>query len=289
MSIGFQGTDTFDQPLRDAWWTPGWTAQNPSYIPAGANAFAPQGFPPGLVYVNVMGNYFDLDANPLSGYLTFFPSSPVTISVNGGTTFLPQRYAGLNQNVLGLNQFGDGKNYLWYGQLNVKLLATDNSGMTPASFQYHVVEHFWEGSQYDIIVPSADASTTTGTDIHSLIIPGSIQPNNADIQENIPGVIRIAAISTQYIPVDITASAGGMGFNPTSFPVQFAFISGTREPQPSDWVSGSWAGINSPYVAQALVGPQGGTNLSAGSYQIWVQIQANPQVPVIQVGTLVIY
>lgn len=288
MSIGFEGTDVLDQPLRDAWWTPGWTAQNQSYLPVPLNAFAPQGFPSGLTEVTIIGNYFDADANPLSGYLTFWPSAPLTFTVGGGITYIPQRYVGRNNTMLGLNQFGDGKIFLWRGQLSVSLLATDNADMIPASFTYHVVEHFFEGNQYDIVVPSSDYSVTAPPDIHSLIIPGSVMPNNAPVPDNVPGSIQIAAVSTQFVSVDITASAGGMGFNPTSFPVNFAFISGPTEPQSGDWKTGQWAGSGAPYIAQILVGPSNGLSLAPGSYQIWVQIIATPQVPVIQVGTLVI-
>lgn len=162
------GIDTFNQPVRDAWWTPGWTSQNQSYIPVSPGNFALPGFPPGLTYVNVIGNFFDLDGNPLSGYFTFWPSSAVSVTVTGGTTYIPQRYSGQNYSFIGMNQFGSGKIYLWNGQLNVNLLATDNANMTPASFTYLVKENFAGGSEYRINVPSA--LSTSQVDIHSLIV-----------------------------------------------------------------------------------------------------------------------
>jgi hypothetical protein len=282
------GIDNFGQPLLDAWWTPGWNAQNKDYIQVPPSQFAPQGFPQDLNYVTVIGNYFDTSSDPLSGYLTFWPSSALTYQSGSAYTYIPQRYSGINQTLLGLNQMGDGKIYLWYGQLNVTLLATDNSFMTPASFTYHVKEHYLGGQQYDITVPSADVSSYP--DIHSLIIPGSVFPVNDEIEEFVRNFLRIPAVSTQYVVADVTTAAGGMSFSPTSFPVNFAFISGPSEPQESDWVPGGWASEIQPYVAQVLVGPyNGGLVLSPGSYQVWVQVVSPVQVPVMQVGTLEIY
>ncbi len=70
----FPYADTINEPLVDAWWVPGFTSQAPGYIyafnPLLANG---PGFPAGLSYVQVSGNYFDASGNPLSGYLTFWP------------------------------------------------------------------------------------------------------------------------------------------------------------------------------------------------------------------------
>lgn len=289
MTVYYPGIDYQNQPLTDAWWTPGWTAQNESYLAVIPGIFSEPGFPPGLTYVNVNGNFFDYDGNPLSGYLDFWPSSNITISVGGGTTYIPQRYAGTNQTMLGLNQFGNGRIYLWNGQLAVTLLATNNANMTPTAFTYHVTEHFFNGNQYDINVPVSSANPV---DIHSLIIPGSlILPDSASTSPVIPNVtVQIAAISTQYVTANITTAAGGVSFNPLSDTVQFAFIlNGARQPLPGDWVTGSWATTSQPYIAQALVGPNSGNVLATGTYVIWVQVLAAPQSPAIPVGYLVIY
>lgn len=162
------GIDVFNQPLRDAWWTPGWTSQNQSYIPVPPNVFLEQGFPPGLTYVTVTGNYFDMDGNPLSGFFTFWPNAAITVNYTGGTAVFPQRFVGFNNSFQGINQFGSGKVYLWNGQLSVNLLATDNPNMTPSTFTYHVKQHFLGGDEFDIQVPIANAGTLT--DINSLII-----------------------------------------------------------------------------------------------------------------------
>lgn len=284
------GIDYKGQPLLDAWWTPGWTSQNrdASSIQVPPNQFSAQGFPSGLNYVTITGNYFDTSADPLSGYLTFWPSSPLTFLVNGVTTYMPQRYSGTNQTMLGLNQMGDGKIYLWYGQLSVSLLATDNANMTPASFTYHVKENYFKGLQYDIVVPSSDINTAV--DIHSLILPGSVRPVEEEFNlfEEAFGFIRIPVTSSQFLAADISTITAGMGTNPTSYPVNFAFISGPTQPQQSDWKTGSWVSSNQPYVAKIMIGPNG-LALSPGRYKIWVQVVTSSQVPVIPVGTLEIY
>ncbi len=257
------GTDTFSQPLRDAWWTPGWTAQNQSYIPVPPNQFQEQGFPPGLVYINVIGNYFDLDGNGNSGFLTFWPSSTLTITAGSpaGTAILEQRFAGLNENMLGMNQFGNGKIYLWNGQLTVALLATDQPSVTsmfPSTFSYHVLENFIGGREYDITVPSsAISSNTTGTDINSLIVPGSIVGQSLPSQ-TFPAFAteNIVVSLTELVGVLIPPGSATIG-NPAQFQVQFSFTA-TQNAVPSTWYNGIWATTSAPYIAEILVGPSNG-------------------------------
>jgi len=275
------GIDYQGQPLIDAWWTPAWTAQNQSYNLTPPNPFSEPGFPTGLTYVQVFTNRFDFDGNPLSGFFTFFPSSSITVTDGTTTATFPQRFAGQNLSPVGLNEFGNGKIHLYYGKLFVALLATDNASTTPTSFTYHVKEHFLDGLEYDITVPKA---SSVPVHLESLIIPGSI--NNMEQDD----VLRIAAVSTEFVSSDITAMIGSLGINPTDFPVQFAFIPSGAEPQSGDWHNGAWASDNPPYVAQILVGPaNGGLVLAVGAYQIWVRVITSSQVPVISVGTLVIF
>lgn len=289
-SLWSWGIDYQHQPLLDAWWTPGWTSQNDSYIQVPPSAFGSPGFPQGLNYVTVLGNYFDTSSNPLSGYLTFWPSTPLTFLVNGTTTYMPQRYAGINQTSIGVNQMSTSSIYLWYGQLNVSLLATDNLNMTPVSFTYHVREHYPRGQQYDIIVPGSDFSNPP--DIHSLIIPGSIRPINDDEgneEEQDESCISIPVTSSQYIVADVsTLVAGSSVYNPTSFPVNLAFIAGPTQPQMTDWIPAQWSSGNLPYVAQLMIGPIGHV-LPLGTYKVWAQIVTNTQIPVIPVGYVTIY
>jgi hypothetical protein len=237
--------------------------------------------------VTVTANYFDSNENPIGGYLTFWPSAALTLTSGPVTTLVSQRYGGVNLHDNPGMSWGDRKMYLRQGNLMVSLLATDNVGvsMIPPSFTYHVEEHFYNGQEYDISVPS---TSTSPVDIHSLIIPGTGTDENDNEDESCP--VSFAAISTQYLEVNITAESGGIRINPTSDTVQFAFISGPGEPQSGDWNTGDWASINSPYTAQILIGPgAGGLVLAASSYIIWVKVISSPQVPIFPVGTLIIY
>lgn len=281
---------TIGEPLANPWYIPGFTAQNPNYLVLPTSPFNLPGFPTAALYVTVIGNFFDDDGNPISGFLTFYPSAQLQLTdpSTGAVTIIPQRFVGQNLYDVPGAFWGTGQMFLKNGQLQVKLLATDNAvvSMIPTTFTYQVTENWLGGRTYDIVVPSTD---TTTVDINSLIIPGTIDeaPEAAETEED---VIAIAAVSTVYLPVNVTALLGGSPFNPTSSVVQFAFIAGPNEPQTSDWHNGAWASTNAPYVAQILIGPaNGGLVLPLGSYIIWVKVISNPQVPVFSVGTLEIY
>lgn len=101
-------------------------------------------------------------------------------------------------------------------------------------------------------------------------------------------VLTMSNLSTEYVQVPVSAVVSTGIVNPTSDQVQFAFVV-SGDPAPGDWHSGSWETIPpGTYLAQCLVGPgTGGVPLSAGAtYEIWVKITDNPEVPVRQVGLL---
>jgi hypothetical protein len=101
-------------------------------------------------------------------------------------------------------------------------------------------------------------------------------------------VLTISSLSTEYVQVPVSAVVSGGIVDPTSDPVQFAFMV-TGNPSTGDWHTGSWTTIApTTYIAQILVGPgNGGVVLTAGStYAIWVKVTDNPEVPVRQVGLL---
>jgi len=285
-SLWSYGIDYQNQPLIDAWWTPGWTAQNDSYIQVPESGVDNPGFPVNLNYVTILGSYFDTSGNPLSGYLTFWPSSPLLFTVDEANTYIPQRYAGLNFSLLGVNQMGDGKIYLQYGRLVVSVLATDNANMQPANFTYHVEEHYEGGLQYDITAPSSDDSSPQ--DIRNLIIPGSVKPMTDDSCFSSQPTITIPSVSSQYLVSDVTVNLPTGMLNPTSYQVNFAFILGSSLPQDSDWITGAWTTDTAPYLAQLLIGANGHV-LSTGTYRVWLQILASPQAPVFSTGYVNIY
>jgi hypothetical protein len=214
----------------------------------------------------------------------------ITTGTPPGTTILEQRFAGENETMLGMNQLGNGKIYIWNGQLQVGLLATNQPNVTtmaPSTFSYHVKENFIGGREYDITVPSTAASNNTlGTDINSLIVPGSIVGQTLPNQ-TFPAFAteNVVANLTELVGILVPPGSATLG-NPTQFAVQFAFTS-SQFATPSTWYSGTWVTSSAPYIAQILIGPaNGGTVLAAGTYGIWARIITPTQVPAIEVGTL---
>jgi hypothetical protein len=102
------------------------------------------------------------------------------------------------------------------------------------------------------------------------------------------GAVTMSRLSLQYVSVPVQAYKGGTVYNPTNDVVEFAFVQnyGTV---PSSWAAGSWVSqlnYTYPYAAQCLVGPGGATAPTTGVYNIWVQIQDDPEVPVFIAGQL---
>lgn len=181
----YPGVDTFDQPLVDAWWTPGWNAQTKEYLVAPSPTAGLPGAPP-LTWVGVIGSYWDGDGSPIGGFLTFQPSEDATFTSGGTTWRLPARLAGTTTwgpytTGWGWHQDQSGSIYLYRGQLFVSLMATDEDGLLTDSgnpLYYTVIEHMPGGRKFQIMVPAADSSTTP--DINSLIVEGSVTPYQYD-------------------------------------------------------------------------------------------------------------
>lgn len=178
-SLTFGGPDYSNQPLLPPWYMVGWTAQAPTFQPAPANPFASLPFPADQVFVEVTTMYFDGNANPLGGYLTFEQSEDITITESGVTYRVPARLVGLVPPgaYYGYAFRGSGRIYLYQGKLDVNLMATDNPSVVTDSgnpLVYHVKEYFMDGRNYDISVPKA---TSDPVDISTLIVSGTIAPN----------------------------------------------------------------------------------------------------------------
>lgn len=102
---------------------------------------------------------------------------------------------------------------------------------------------------------------------------------------------EISALSKEYVRVRVQLKVNGIDTNPTSDAVSMAFMSGTTAPSTGDFKTGSWEtdATTSPatYWARCLVGPGGGViTLTAGLYNVWLQITDSPEVPVRKCGLL---
>lgn len=105
--------------------------------------------------------------------------------------------------------------------------------------------------------------------------------------------LRIPIISTEYVRVQVTATKNGTIFDPTGDTVYFQFTATNAEPAASapgaPWASGAWETAGNSFVALGLVGPNGGTSLTVGTYAIWVQVGDSPEQPARNVGTVQIF
>jgi len=102
--------------------------------------------------------------------------------------------------------------------------------------------------------------------------------------------VTISVLSTVYVQVPIEAIESGAAIDPTSDTVKMAFMAAWAPPGSGDWKTAVWDTSTAPgiYLAQCLVGPAGTVTLATGTYDIWVQISASPETPVLQGGTLTI-
>jgi hypothetical protein len=101
--------------------------------------------------------------------------------------------------------------------------------------------------------------------------------------------LTISSLSTVYVQVPVRCFKQGQEYNPTGDPVSMAFTTGWANP--TEWTTGSWdtGEYGVTYLAQCLVGPgTGGLVLAVGTYSIWIKVTDNPEVPVMQPGSLTI-
>jgi hypothetical protein len=261
------------------------------------------------VLVRVTQYYFDADRNPLSGFLTFWPSSGFTISEGGVSWYIPQRLCGTQtwpgvdtgQSPWAWSMDTTGKIYIWLGLMTAILYATDNPSITTddgGTLTYHVAEHFPGGRQYEITVPQ-----DLPGDLTSCIIPETVRPFRYDplypmgVADK-PRKSRrrrqwrkwMPVTDTEYLTFDVRAlGVAGLSVDPASDLVYVAFMAPGAIPQESDWQAAQWVSPNPPYQIEFLVGPANGAySLAAGQYQVWLMIVDNPTIPELPVGWLYI-
>lgn len=95
------------------------------------------------------------------------------------------------------------------------------------------------------------------------------------------------ATSLEYVAVNVTSTVAGVRVDPTADSVFMAFKTDGDYPASGDFVTASWEtnSTTTPatYTALCLVGPGGTTTLTAGTYQVFVKITDNPEIPVLPV------
>lgn len=144
------GPDPNDHDPNDAWWRPGWTAQNHTFIAPDSEP-PPSPFPVDIPMVNVVATYMDDEGGPVTGRILVRPNARYT-DKDSGTTVLPRvrPYA------------------VTHGRLDILLPSSDSSALD-AAFTYTVREAFPGGRTFAITVPST-ASGTGPVKLHTLKI-----------------------------------------------------------------------------------------------------------------------
>lgn len=96
--------------------------------------------------------------------------------------------------------------------------------------------------------------------------------------------IEMSSQSRQYVKVPVTAKLAGVLLNPTTDVVKMAFS--PMGSAPSTWTSATWETDSSTtpatYLARMMVGPGGTIQLARGTFDIWVQVTDNPEIPVVR-------
>lgn len=106
------------------------------------------------------------------------------------------------------------------------------------------------------------------------------------IPQGVP--LEISALSLQYVKVPIAATKNGAKADPTADAVKMAFPS--IDAEPDTWITGSWESTGTKHFARCLVGPAGAIELERGYYDVYVQIQDDPETPVVKAtDTLQVY
>lgn len=99
---------------------------------------------------------------------------------------------------------------------------------------------------------------------------------------------RFSVLSTRYVKCSVSVTQSGSQIDPTTGTVAFAFVGDDITPGLSDWVSGSWETTSDEYLGRCLVGPDGTTTLSVGSYDVWIRYIKAPETVAEKIGYLTI-
>lgn len=100
-------------------------------------------------------------------------------------------------------------------------------------------------------------------------------------------MIELAALTNEYIRVQVSAKEDGVPVNPTADVVELAFMT-SGSPGTSDWVTGEWEtdATTNPdtYYARRLT-----LALAPGSYDVWVRIHDSPETVVRKAGPMILF
>ena len=104
-------------------------------------------------------------------------------------------------------------------------------------------------------------------------------------------VLTLPTTTVEYVKIPVTSIVNGVFLDPTSDPVDLAFLATFDKPDTGDWHTGTWtAGGGGLYYARCLIGPGSGVGaLTAGTWQVWLRLTATPETVVRLVGQIEIF
>lgn len=101
--------------------------------------------------------------------------------------------------------------------------------------------------------------------------------------------MRQSSLSLEYVKVEVLAWKGGKAADPTHDDVEMAFPLSGIPPAAGDWKAASWDSGNGHYWAQCLVGPGGTVTLPIDTYDVWVKVVDDPELPIKRSGFLDVF
>lgn len=95
-------------------------------------------------------------------------------------------------------------------------------------------------------------------------------------------MLKMPAVSKEYVLVDWAATIAGVAVNPTSpaLPVEMAFP--VRKSPPTTFYTAIWEAAGAAWKAGCLVGPGGTVTLPVGDYDVYVKVTSTPEIPIHQ-------
>jgi hypothetical protein len=102
-------------------------------------------------------------------------------------------------------------------------------------------------------------------------------------------MLEISTQSLQYVKVPITATKGGVAFDPSGDVVQMAFSASEHLGANPTWCTASWEDTTGGHLARCLVGTGGAATLAAGTHWVFVKVTDSPESPVISAGPIIVY
>lgn len=107
---------------------------------------------------------------------------------------------------------------------------------------------------------------------------------SSSLSTTVPPILSV--LSTQFIKVRVRATKyGSLPIDLTLFPVYIQIVTQNSDISDDGWLAASWESRGGNYRVTILIGPEGALTLPIGSYDIWVKIIGEPEIPVLKSGT----